>query len=246
MSPLASAAVSGKFRPMRLAEGLSIRLRSLAILTVTLLATSTVAVTQERVLYSFNGPPTDGAGPAYGSLIFDAGGNLYGTTGEGGVGCDQYGCGTVFELTPDGNGGWTETVLYYFDPTFSNPDGVNPLAGLALDNAGNLYGTTSEGVGGGKVFELLPDGRGGWTETLLHTFGGAPDGATPQSGLIFDNTGNLYGTTYEGGTNPCGGNGCGTVFRVVANGGRGLDGNRAIQLQQQRQRRILSPGQSDL
>ena len=140
----------------------------------------------EQVLHSF-GEGTDGAGP-YAGLMFDAAGNLYGTTGAGGnftAYCSQYGCGTVFELTPTGGGGWTEQVLWSFN---GNADGGNLYTGLIFDAAGNLYGTTS----GGTVFELTPTTGGGWTEDVLWSFNGA-DGLFP-SGLIFDAAGNLYGT----------------------------------------------------
>ena len=89
----------------------------------------------ETVLHNF-GNGTDGALPAAG-LIFDAAGNLYGTTEVGGF----YGDGTVFELTPNGSGGWTEQVLF----SFNLADGWYPYAGLILDAAGNLYGTTYTG-----------------------------------------------------------------------------------------------------
>jgi uncharacterized repeat protein (TIGR03803 family) len=183
---------------------LSIGLRAaLAIFTVTLLVTSTWAATPwyEKVLHSFNGG--DGANPAAG-LIFDAAGNLYGTTTGGGTS----GYGTVFELTPMGGGGWTETILYSFG---NGTDGAIPYAGLIFDAAGNLYGTTFGGGpygGAGTVFELTPTAGGGWTETVLHSFNGG-DGANPVAGLIFDAAGNLYGTTTGGGTY-----GGGTAFEL--------------------------------
>jgi uncharacterized repeat protein (TIGR03803 family) len=137
------------------------------------------------VLHSFNG--TDGYGPQA-TLIFDAAGNLYGTTQYGG----DSRAGTVFELTPDGHGGWKETVLH----SFNRKDGREPVAGLIFDAAGNLYGTTRGGGanGYGRVFELAPNGQGGWTETVLHTFKDQP-GAVPLGTLIFGTQGHLYGTT---------------------------------------------------
>ena len=113
-----------------------------------------------------------------------------------------------------------ETVLHSFG---SGTDGQDPQAGLVLDSHGNLYGTTYAGgihntcFGGGcgTVFELSPREGGGWTETVLHSFGNGTDGTFPDAGLIFDSAGNLYGTTGEGGIhNSCMG-GCGTVFEIA-------------------------------
>ncbi len=151
----------------------------------------------ERVLHSFNLNGTDGYLP-YGGVILDTAGNLYGTTYGGGI-HDQcgLGCGTVFELSPRQDGGWTEKVLH----SFNNRDGANPAASLVFDISGNLYGTTQ--MGGvdqaGAVFELTPNGRGGWTDRVLHNF--SEDGSYPYSNLILDATGNLYGTAYGGGIN---------------------------------------------
>lgn len=162
----------------------------------------------ETVLHSFNYSSNDGHSPT-GNLAMDAAGNLYGTTyngGQGGGFCQSNGCGTVFELSL-GGGGWTETVLHSFDAN----DGYGPEAGLAMDAAGNLYGTTYQGgnLGGlvcapfgcGTVFELSPVAGGGWTETTLYSFNGRPDAGYPQSNLILDAGGNLYGTTSMGGAN---------------------------------------------
>ncbi len=154
---------------------------------------------QESVLYSFNGAPDGGAPDA--GLVMDAGGNLYGTTTQGGTGnCTLagIGCGTVFELSPQGNGHWAETILYSFQ---GGDDGTYPEAGLVFDTDGNLYGTTTGtgGNGSGTAFELSPVG-GGWVETVLHIFpSGTNDGQYPSSGLTFDAMGNIYGTTYYGG-----------------------------------------------
>jgi uncharacterized repeat protein (TIGR03803 family) len=200
----------------------SIGLKAVAIFAVTLLVTSTWAATNwhEKVLHSFNG--TDGWSPEAG-LIFDAAGNLYGTTEYGGTGgnCGAYGCGTVFELTPNGSGGWTETVLYSFCPQTGCTDGANPAAGLIFDAAGNLYGTTeyAGAYNSGTVFELTPNGSGGWTETVLYSFcsqANCTDGYGPLAGLIFDASGNLYGTTRDGGAY-----GYGTVFELTPTGGGG-------------------------
>ena len=80
-------------------------------------------------------------------------------------------------------------------------DGQNPSAGLIFDGAGNLYGTTLNGgtFGGGTAFELSPNGAGGWTETVLYSFGNGNDGRNPYAGLVSDSSGNLYGTTVYGG-----------------------------------------------
>jgi uncharacterized repeat protein (TIGR03803 family) len=179
----------------------------------------------ELILYAFQGG-NDGEYPG-GGLIFDSSGNLYGETAAGGVanaGCDLYpGCGTIFELSPNSNGGWTETIIYSFQNV---SDGYAPSSGLIFDEAGNLYGTTSYGGGAnsdGTVFELSPDGNGGWTKTILYSFkGGLDDGRTPE-GLIFDGSGNLYGATAEGGQQNCEPKGgeCGTVFELSPNGSGG-------------------------
>jgi len=151
----------------------------------------------ETVLYDFADPST-GAGPGYGDLAFDAAGNIYGTTmsGGGGIDCDVGDCGVVFELSRSG-GGWTETVLYRFDVL--NSEGRNPAAGVVLDSAGNVYGTTLNGGSNnaGALFQLSPSG-GSWTATALHGFGATGDGKTPFGGLISDQQGNLYGTTEDG------------------------------------------------
>jgi len=154
----------------------------------------------ENVLYSFTGS-ADGGQPS-GGLIFDASGNLYGTTNFGGSGSCNLGCGTVFKLTPS-SGGWTESVLYTF--TGGN-DGREPYARLLSDSAGNLYGTTLFGgnvnsacsTGCGTVFKLT-SASGSWTESVLYAFTGAADGASPYAALRFDSAGNLYGTAYADG-----------------------------------------------
>jgi len=144
----------------------------------------------ETVLYAFGGQP-DGAYPGYGDLILDSLGNLYGTTEQGGA----FGKGAVFKLSP-GSGGWTESVIYSFT---GNDDGSTPWGGLTLDNAGNLYGTTLGGgqFANGTVFLLTPT-NSGWTETVIHAFLGS-DGSHPVGQMIFDRSGNLYGTAYSGG-----------------------------------------------
>jgi len=164
----------------------------------------------EKTLYNFGGTTTDGVQPGYGSLIFDAQGNLYGTTHKGGAN----GVGTVFELSPGSGGLWTEKVLYSFGA--NTTDGASPTAGVTFDAAGDLYGTTNSGgayTKYGTVFELSP-GSGSWTETILHSFNNNnTDGYNPTAGVIFDGQGNLYGTTYAGG-HFANGNGFGTVYEL--------------------------------
>ena len=167
---------------------------------------------QEQVLFSFNG--TDGNRPL-GNLLFDAAGNLYGTTEWGGNGsnCGSVGCGTVFELSPTGNGTWTENVLY----SFQGSDGASP-SGLTLDAAGNLYGMTSGGGGvsnSGLVYELSPPQTkgGAWTRKTLYTF--LPNGTVPNGPLVFDKNGNLYGTRSQ--SYDCYLN-CGSVFELTPAG----------------------------
>jgi uncharacterized repeat protein (TIGR03803 family) len=153
----------------------------------------------ESVLYSFKGPPFDGAYSADGGLLRDISGNLYGVTELGGT--NDY--GVVFRLTPEG----TESVLLNFNGTTG---GGFPLDGLAMDAAGNLYGTTVGGGSGidcdsagcGVLFELTTAGR----EIVLHDFTlmSPSDGAYPSGGVIRDPSGNLYGTLSAGGTHDCG------------------------------------------
>jgi uncharacterized repeat protein (TIGR03803 family) len=155
----------------------------------------------ETVLYDFTGTP-DGANPTS-RLTPDGAGNFYGTTFSGGLPCE---CGTVFELSPNGSGGWTETVLYSFT---GGSDGEYPsYSPVIFDDAGNLYGTTTDGGTGcsasghgcGVVFKLSPVGAG-WEETVLYNFCSQPnctDGEYPGGGLIMDSAGNLYGSVWEG------------------------------------------------
>jgi uncharacterized repeat protein (TIGR03803 family) len=162
----------------------------------------------EKILFVFNSDGTGASGlQPNGGLIFDSAGNLYGTTYAGGIG---YGFGTVFELTPMSGGTWHETVLHSFLSNGNNE--ANPAAGLTLDSAGNLYGTTYFGgsAQAGNAFVLKPSANGAWTYLVMHTFQGYPtDGQGPNSSLFLDSKGNLYGTTANGG--PGGG---GTVFEI--------------------------------
>jgi len=176
----------------------------------------------ESVLYVFTFDGINGWYPSGGSLVFDAAGNIYGTAAFGGKsGCSPYGngCygfGVVFELSPNGNGAWTEKVLH----TFQGKDGESPTCTLVFDAAGNLYGTAfaggdlslCSGYGCGVVFELTPNAGGGWTEHVLHKFSGGKDGSVPFAGVVFDAAGNLYGTTTQGGAH-----GYGVVFKLTPN-----------------------------
>jgi uncharacterized repeat protein (TIGR03803 family) len=168
-----------------------VRLIVLVVLVIYLTFAGKAQASSEQVIYSFTGHG-DGAFPLSG-VIFDGSGNLYGST-EGG-GDNKCQCGVVFELTPTSNG-WTQTVLH----TFTGLDGAYPIGNLAMDKAGNLYGTTQ--VGGkhnaGVIFELMPAGSG-WQEKVLHSFTGGYDGSYPFSGVILDGSGNVYCTARFGG-----------------------------------------------
>jgi uncharacterized repeat protein (TIGR03803 family) len=184
----------------------------LTIFRVTLLLTGTHAVAQQEiVLHNFDNNGKDGFGPVSG-LIFDAAGNLYGTTEYGGTGsCTGVfpGCGTVLELSPKPGGGWGEKILHNF--VNDGTDGTSPRAGLTIDAHGNLFGTTYYGGNGrsatctggggcGTVFELSRLASGGWTEKVLHSFDQDGDGILPAASLVFDAAGDIYGTTTSGGS----------------------------------------------
>ena len=154
----------------------------------------------ETILYEFSGG-TDGGYPVAG-LTFDGSGNLYGTGGFGGAN----GTGVVFELSPQSTG-WSYTVLYSFGRYPTSGDGFAPNSPLVFDSNGNMYGITNEGGGNtgcfngcGTVFELSPDGRGGWTEQVIHRFASTADGQFPTGAVTFGTDGNLFGTTTNGGT----------------------------------------------
>jgi uncharacterized repeat protein (TIGR03803 family) len=166
------------------------------------------------VLYSFNGYPNDGAQPweIGGTLVRDASGNLYGSTSAGGNAVCQgvpYQPGTVVELS-----GNTETVLFNFSDQHCGGDvGISPTGALALDSAGNLYGTTQEGGSSdcGNVWKLS-----GSSFTVLYDFG-CSEGGYPYAGVILDRQGNIYGTTALGGTY-----GNGIVYEINSQGGFGV------------------------
>jgi uncharacterized repeat protein (TIGR03803 family) len=158
---------------------------------------------KEVVLYRFR-PRGSGDGNApQGGLVRDEDGNLYGVTWAGGA----YDLGTVYQLSPNSSGTWTEILIHTFGGT---GDGYNPVSGLTMDKRGNLYGTTNWGPNSwGTVYELSRDSGDRWTETILHSFIAQEDGANPYSGVILDKAGNLYGTTFVGGRY-----GAGTVYTV--------------------------------
>ncbi len=151
----------------------------------------------ERVLYAFPG----GSGGSFptGNLVFDSAGNLYGGASF-----------IVYELSPTSGGFWTEKTLHAFG---GGNDGANLYAGLVFDKAGNLYGTTNAGgTHRGTVFELSPSSNGTWTEKVLHRFSpSGGDGVFPQFGtLVLDASGNVYGTTPQGGSSKAG-----LVFKIT-------------------------------
>jgi uncharacterized repeat protein (TIGR03803 family) len=162
-----------------------------------------------KLLHNFSTLTGDGRYPSA-ALTFDSAGNLYGTAGSGG-GNGHFSAGIVFKLSPIGGGKWQEKILHNFNQT--GTDGVNPSGTLVFDAAGNLYGVTQSGGSGGHgtAFELTPSGAGSWSETILHNFSdNGADGYFPSSALIFDASGNLYGTTPGGGHF-----GLGTVFEIM-------------------------------
>jgi uncharacterized repeat protein (TIGR03803 family) len=170
-----------------------------------------VAPAQEqtfKVLHTFHG--SNGMYPAS-QLVRDADGNIYGTTEGGGSGkCSKVGCGTVFKLNEAGTQVWLHS--------FKGGNGMEPAAGLLRDKAGNLFGTTVAGgdmncnppYGCGTVFKL---DKTGTKETALHRFTGTPDGFFPESLLIEDKAGNLYGTAYLGGADSLG-----SIFKIGTGG----------------------------
>jgi uncharacterized repeat protein (TIGR03803 family) len=154
-------------------------------------------------LANFNG--NNGAGPT-GTLTEDSNGNLFGTTQAGGT----YGLGNVFEVQK-GSGNVTSLA------SFNISDGNTPLGGVIEDSSGNLFGTVSSlqyyggGIGYGDIFEVA---QGSGTITTLVKFNGS-NGAFPAAGLVEDSSGNLYGTTTQGGPSWIGsGSGYGTVFEI--------------------------------
>ncbi len=156
----------------------------------------------EAILYNFKGGTADGVNPQSG-VVFDRLGNLYGTTINGGPSND----GVVYELSPSGSG-WVEQVLHFFQGS----DGLTPQGGVITDSAGNVYGTTESGGsgGGGTVYEISPSGNE-WNFETLYSF---PQPGAPYAALTFDAAGNLYGTTFNGGSENLG-----NVFELTYDGG---------------------------
>lgn len=173
-----------------------------------LLCASLASAQSETILHQFQQTSSKDGSQPYAGLIADAQGRLYGDAFIGG----ENGNGTVFELAPPATGGgsWRYEVLYNFG---NAPDGIDPRGNLVLDRKGNLYGTTQDGgaYGCGIVYELIRPATGAaWTESILFNFNCGSTGASPLGGVIFDNAGNLYGTTDQGGANANG-----TVFRLT-------------------------------
>ncbi len=178
-------------------------------------------------LHNFLPGGTDGDYPLAG-VVLDAAGNLYGNTQFGGntSGCYQQGCGVIYELSPSSNGTWTESILYVFQ-NLAGDGGSIPSGRIALDSAGNIYGTTEYGgyissncpaPGCGTLFKLANNG-GTWTRTTLHFFGDNTfDGKNPLGPVTLDSAGNVYGTTQFGGDNLSQTIPHGIVFKASTNG----------------------------
>lgn len=163
----------------------------------------------QTVIHFFTGG-ADGYGPGT-RPTFDRKGNLFGTTPVGG----STGFGIVYELKPAAAGApWAEQIVHTFTGTY---DGIGGSAGrLVFDQSGNIYGTCTAGGehGAGTVYKLAPSGNGGWTETTLYAFRGAPDAGFPYGAVTFDSQGNLYGTTYYAGANNLG-----SIYRLTERNG---------------------------
>ena len=176
-------------------------------------------------IYNFTGG-TDGGNPNA-PLVMGEAGVLYGTTLWGG----EKGYGTVFSLTPPASpaGAWTETVLYSFEGL---RDGFNPKSPVVIGSGGVLYGTTARGgtIFGGTVFSLTPPASPGglWTEAVVHSFTGAPDGQYPSAPVVIGSNGVLYGTTELGGSPTCAAYECGTVFSLTPPAALGSEWTEAV------------------
>lgn len=158
---------------------------------------------KEIVLHRFYNNGKDGVTPGWGALLMDSSGRLYGTTQSGG----SY-AGVVFQLTPAPDGSWKESIPYDFKEGAS---GNGPNAGVVMDSAGDLYGTTDYGGNDdcGVIYKLAPRPKGKWAYTVLHAFNGS-DGCLPEGNLVMDSKGNLYGGTILGGAY-----GSGVIFELT-------------------------------
>jgi uncharacterized repeat protein (TIGR03803 family) len=173
----------------------------------------------ERVIHQFKGK-RDGALPAS-ALLAGQNGTLFGTTLVGGSSCEEFGCGVVFELTPNGNN-YDERILHAFGQ--SQTDGTSPDASVTADSQGSLYGTTTfSGAGDvGTVYKLTSAGSG-FTYSIIYAFGGGNDAEYPMAPVVVDAAGSVFGTTFVGGSFVEGtgcGEGCGAVFQLVPSGSR--------------------------
>ncbi len=181
----------------------------------------------ERFLYRFQGGANDGGNPRAALLDGKGGGDrrprpLFGVTQFGGstTACNSLGCGTA-ELVP-AKSGYAERIIHNLSTTPGDGHNLSDQNGLIADASGNLFGTTVQGGKGGStkcgcgtVFELTPSGSGGYTETLLHSFEGAPEGWDVRASLTADASGTPYGVTAVGGSKEsrCRDR-CGVVFKV--------------------------------
>src|SRR5271170_5326838 len=188
--------------------------RRMAVWTIAFLLSLVTGVCAQSysVLTNFN--DADGNQPV-GSPIIDGSGNVFGTTSLGGIGCGSNGCGVVFELVNNGGGSYTNITLHSF--AGGTTDGCYP-AGLLMDSSGDLFGVAAAcgAHNAGVVYELANSG-GSYTESVVYTFKGGPDGSIPTGILAMDAKGRLYATTNQG----AGGNcyaGCGTVFQLIRRG----------------------------
>lgn len=163
-------------------------------------------------LYNFHGG-SDGGDPNA-RVTIGPDGSLFSTTSIGGTGCNS--CGTVFNLRPQSSFcshaicPWNETVLYNFS---QGSGGFVPAGDIIFDGSGSIFGTASQGgtFGWGAVYKLTPSG-GSWNQSVLYSFTGGSDGANPLGGVLFGPSGDLYGTTYSGGS------GSGVVFQLTSSG----------------------------
>ncbi len=195
---------------------------TLGIITLLLIGVPVTYGQTYEILHSFN--MSDGYAPQ-GLVTIDSSGNLYSTTSEGGTGACEHGCGTVFKLSNAGSGWFFETLHLF---TASGGDGATPThSGVVIGPDGALYGVTSAGGAAGSygtVYRLIPQlsicrsAFCPWMETPIYRFQGGVDGAQPEGNLVFDQQGNIYGTTRIGGTGYCQAHGCGTVYELTRSG----------------------------